>query len=274
MQAPVARGTKGAGSRGEARELAGRLRDVLARGAALRDAAHTPVVPTGWPGVDAALAARALDPRSAGGLSRGAVHEWLGVGDRGWSPPLSLLTHLTWQALTSCDESSRVLWIGRRVWPYPHTLVRERGVRATAVAPRALPGVLHAEELELARLPQPDDAGLLLSRSLFVDAARNHPWAIEAALRCASVAAVVADGSGLDMKATRRLQLAAEVGGSFGLLARPAREERELSAAATRWRVRRSARQDAVALSDPRPRWTIELLRCKSVRGGMWTWRG
>lgn len=264
----MARGTKGTG--GEARELAGRLRDVLARGTASRE--NTPVVPTGWAGVDAALGARTLDSRAAGGLSRGAVHEWLGVGDRDWSPPLSLLTHLAWQALTSCDEGRRVLWIGRRVWPYPHALVRERGVRATAVAPRALPGILHAEELELARLPRSvtDDAGLLLSRSLFVDAARNRPWAIEAALRCASVAAVVADGSGLDMKATRRLQLAAEAGGSFGLLARPAREERELSAAATRWRVRRSARQDAVA----RPRWTIELLRCKSVRGGMWTWRG
>lgn len=271
MQAPVA-----GGARREVRELAGRLRDVLARGAIHRDSTRAPVVPTGWAGVDAALAARTLDPRSGGGLSRGAVHEWLGVGDRDWSPPLSLLTHLAWQALASHDGAGRVLWIGRRVWPYPHALVRDRGVRATAVAPRALPGTLHAGELELARLApfargeRPDDAGLLLSRSLFVDAARHRPWAIEAALRCPSVAAVVADGSGLDMRATRRMQLAAEAGRSFGLLARPAREERELSAAATRWRVRRSLRRDA----DPRPRWTIELLRCKSVRGGMWTWRG
>ncbi len=205
--------------------LAGRIRSVETRKSA-------GAVPSGW-GRD---------------LARGALHEWFAA-----TPPLCVLAHLAWQALE--ERQGRVLWIGRRVWPYPRALVRDFGVRAGN------------QELELARLPRadrPDDANLLLHRSLFVDAPRpaSRLWAVDVALRCPAVTAVVADASGLDMAATRRLQLAAEAGRGFGLLARPPREERELSAAATRWRVKR-----APAGAAGNPRWSLRLLRAKSVLG-------
>ncbi|MFO0831958.1 MAG: hypothetical protein U0637_08955 [Phycisphaerales bacterium] len=107
----------------------------------------------------------------------------------------------------------------------------------------------------------------LLSSSLFLDAAtpQDRVWAADLALRSGVCAAVVVDGSGFSMCATRRLQLATEAGGALAmggvcLLARPPREEKELSAATTRWVVRR-----AVGPAEVR-RWSVELLRCKGMQ--------
>lgn len=197
-------------------------------------------VPTGF--VDVAL------PR--GGLERGAVHEWLGVAEpecessrpcgRGgrsenWSPPLTLLVQIARQAL-ACSESgsNHLAWIGQRIWPY-----------APALACR--------EESTQRRV---------LAASLFVraESARDRLWAADLALRSRCAVAVIADGSGLDLAATRRLQLAAEAGGALCLLARPHWERRMLSAAQTRWAVR------CCPTWTTSRRWTVELLRCKGVQ--------
>ncbi len=223
-------------------DLARRIEGILGRGPGL---AERVVVPTGWGSI------------GVGGLAAGAIHEWFGAGepDGSWDPPLSILVHLAWRALEEAEErgrGGRVLWIGRRGWPYPRALVGDHGVRASEAG------------LELGRLEEgerPGDPELLLRRSVLVDAetAARRTWALDLALRCPSVTAVVADASGLDMAATRRLQLAAEAGGGLGLLARPPREERELSAASTRWRVRRARSESAGG-----PRWTLAMLRCKT----------
>jgi hypothetical protein len=236
--------------RPELRLLSRRIEGILGHGVAPEERV---VVPTGWGPIDGAI----------GGLAVGAIHEWFGAEgaagtDGAWSPPLALLIHLAWRALTEAEErdrAGRVLWIGRRVWPYPRALVGDLGLRATDGG------------LELARLEaeeRPADPRRLLERSILVDVARpqQRVWALDLALRCPAVTAVVADASGLDMAATRRLQLAAEAGGGLGLLARPPREESELSVAATRWRVRR-ARSGTAAT----PRQALVMLRCKSVRG-------
>jgi protein ImuA len=144
---------------------------------------------------------------------------------RSWTPPLGILLHL---ALRSLESASGCLaWIGRRCWPYPHVL---------------------------------SSAGL--QRSIFVDPpdGASRLWTIDLAARCPGVAAVVADGSGLDMAATRRLQLAAEAGSALVLCARPPNEVDRLSAAATRWRVR------CAPAPGKAPRWIVELLRCKGVQ--------
>ncbi|MEZ6015570.1 MAG: hypothetical protein R3F49_10680 [Planctomycetota bacterium] len=67
---------------------------------------------------------------------------------------------------------------------------------------------------------------------------------------------MVADASGFDMAATRRLALAANTGEALALLARPPHEAGALSAAATRWQVTRAG--DSLA-----PRWRLTLLRAK-----------
>jgi protein ImuA len=87
-------------------------------------------------------------------------------------------------------------------------------------------------------------------------------WAIESAARCPAVAAVIADGSGLVMAHTRRLQLAAEAGSALLLLARPPRELDRLSAAATRWLV------SCAPSTSKAPTWNVQLLRCKGLQLG------
>ena len=93
------------------------------------------------------------------------------------------------------------MWIGRACWPHPLTL--SVGVRR---------------------------------RSLFVAPPDREKrlWAAELAVRSPAVGIVVAEGEGLRMAATRRLQLAARSGRTLVLLARPSAERGELSAAATR----------------------------------------
>lgn len=84
-------------------------------------------------------------------------------------------------------------------------------------------------------------------------------WTMEEALKCAGLACVVAEAAALDLTAGRRLQLAAEAGGTTGLILHP-----PLSAAAnagtTRWRV--------TAL--PEDRWRVELERSRNGLGGRW----
>jgi protein ImuA len=176
-------------------------------------------------------------PDSTQMLWSGAVHDWSLASVEGesggrWHPPLLLLAHLAGLALASHASRSAVLWIGRRCWPYP-------------------PGLLQ----DGAETP-------LLRRSIFIEPpdAAARLWAIEVALRSTAVAAVVADASRLDMSGSRRLQLAAEAGGTLGLLARPRAEMRSLSAAATRWMV------SPVVSRHDEPRWVVELLRCKGAR--------
>ncbi len=112
-------------------------------------------------------------------------------------------------------------------------------------------------------------------------------WAMEEALRCPRLAAVVGEVEALERSAGRRLQLAAEAQGvtAFALHRRlcPARRAEAPSAAATRWRVmpaQASARASAQASAGrpgggsgrfpDRPCWQVELLRCRGAAPGQW----
>ena len=243
----------------------------------------TPVggrVATGWTGVDRALSKLVEDSGTeaappTGGLARGVLHEWFGLfegmefgarGVRRWAPPLSILAHLAWKALDATGDSNAgpVFWIGKRVWPYPHALVRE------AAAPQ-FPDLLFEKAahrglscMELARAHGIKGDRRLLARSFFVDPPdeASRTWAIDRALRCPSVSVVIADGSRLTMANSRRFQLAAEATrgrAALALIARPPWEETELSVAATRWRVHRVPSENALA------RWEVGVMRCKGA---------
>ena len=190
---------------------------------------------TGWTGIDAVV---------GGGLPRGALHEWLGLQPveeqpkprrEFWSPPLSILAHLAWQAAGEADAPPWTLWIGPQCFPYPHVLTRHRGADRR-----------------------------LLDRCIFVRAQNmaERLWATELALRCRAVGAVIVDASQFSMPATRRIQLLARTHGCVVLAARPAHERKELSAAHSRWLVQWAMSQGAFAM----PRWRVELLRCKGTR--------
>jgi protein ImuA len=121
--------------------------------------------------------------------------------------------------------------------------------------------------------------GLDPARLVLVSTPRDDRilWALEEGLRAgrgAGLAAVVGEVGRLPMVASRRLQLGAERAGITALLLRRWRtgdeaavERDRPSAAMTRWRV---ASLPAAAIAEEpgigRPRWRVELLRCRGGR--------
>lgn len=176
-------------------------------------------VPTRWHAIDEAL---------GGGIPCMGLHEWWGeLGDA-----RAVCAQLAWNALVADDAATpgshrHVAWVGRAAWPHADELVR--GLRA------ALAGMFGGSF----RRQWPD--ARLHDRSLLVDVpphdAGARLWAIEQAARCPGVCAVVADGRGFDLAATRRLQLAASGVLLLTLRGMPGRHA-ALSACSTRWRVR------------------------------------
>ncbi|HEX4023635.1 MAG TPA: translesion DNA synthesis-associated protein ImuA [Steroidobacteraceae bacterium] len=104
-----------------------------------------------------------------------------------------------------------------------------RGGRYIAwVAPPYLP---YAPALAQRQLP--------LERVLVIQAGRTQDaqWAAEQALRCPAIGAVLGWCAHIVDRNVRRLQLAAEAGGSLGILYRPARAALQSSPAALRLRL-------------------------------------
>ena len=96
---------------------------------------------------------------------------------------------------------------------------------------------------------------------------RDVLWAMEEGLRSRALAAVVGEVEALSTPASRRLQLAAESAGVTGFVLHRSAGNAGASAAVTRWRI--AALPSAPVAGEPgigRPRWRVELLRC---RGGM-----
>jgi protein ImuA len=91
-------------------------------------------------------------------------------------------------------------------------------------------------------------------------------WAMEEGLRSRRLAAVLGEVEALDLTASRRLQLAAEHGGTPALALRPRGAETQLSAALTRWRLGAAP----AAEGEGRARWQVELWRCRGGGRGSW----
>ena len=171
------------------------------------------------------------------GLPRAALHELLAAGPGAAAG---------FAALLLARSGGTVFWIARRpdAWP---------------------PG--------LARF------GLAPSRLILVQApGRNDAlWAMEEALRCPAVTGALLLGETPDATAARRLQLAAETGGGIGLLLRDDVPEAAAgpSLATTRWRVSGRAGTGLSRHDLGDPHWTLELLRTRSGRPGLWNvaWR-
>lgn len=185
-------------------------------------------VPTGWTAVDAAL---------GGGMPCAGLHEWWGDLD----DARAVCVQQAWNALLADDRARpgahrHVVWVGRAAWPGAEDLVR--GLRA------AMRGMFGAPRVRA----WPD--ARLFDRSVLVDVPAHDAgarlWAIEQAARCEGVCAVVADGRGFDLAATRRLQLSASDALLLSLRG-PARARGAAppSACSTRWRVERAVPQRA-----------------------------
>jgi protein ImuA len=138
-----------------------------------------------------------------GGFHRGTLVEWLAAGDGCGAASLAMVA-----AREACRDAGALVVLDRTGEFYPPA------VRRLGIDPQGLMVVRAANEAD-------------------------HAWALDQALRCPAVAAVVAwprptcgrcpEGTRLAAKMFRRLQLAAEQGGSLGLLIRPEQVRHEPS---------------------------------------------
>lgn len=94
-------------------------------------------------------------------------------------------------------------------------------------------------------------------------------WMLEEASRCRAFVAVIAEGVNPTPIQARRLQLAAESGGTCVLLLPPPLSQPPPSLATTRWRIASVPGRPARGGLGP-PRWATTLLRCRGGAPGEW----
>jgi protein ImuA len=196
------------------------------------------------------LGIAAIDEALGGGLARGALHEIAAPGEAHLAAATGFVLGLS--SLSS--PSPRVRGEGafqrsqtRGDAPSP---ARLRSAQAGDLSPRAGRGeeksvVWIAEDMALAESGAPygpglDAFGLAPERLVTVAVAhrRDLLWAMEEALRCRAVAAVIGEmrHGEIDMVSVRRLSLAAAESGALAFLLRAA-PPTDASTAATRWIV-------------------------------------
>ena len=119
--------------------------------------------------------------------------------------------------------------------------------------------------------------GLTAANLIIVNVAKEHDllWAMEEGLRSGAMSAVLGEARAPSPTVLRRLQLAAETGGTTALLLNGVMPDggtgHSIGTSMTHWRV--GAITAPVAMRDPWPgpsRWWLELLRCRGGMAGSW----
>jgi protein ImuA len=178
----------------------------------------------------------------AGGLTGGCVHEITGGSGSATAFAAALVGRA--QRL----HRPPVIWIAPRV-----------GQRESLYGPGLAAFGLDPAALIVVRIPGHSHTGT--AQAL---------WAMEEALRTPTVGAVCAEINAIGLTASRRLQLAAKAGGTFGLLLRgtfnSAGDAIAPNASVSRWQITSAPSAPALPTSLPgTTRWQVELRR---VRGG------
>jgi protein ImuA len=168
----------------------------------------------------------------------------------GWTELDAVLPSGGWQAGTIVELMPTAVGIGElRLLMPALARITSAGRHVTLIAPPYIPFA--------AALSQ---HGVRLERLLVIQAQRAEDilWATEQSLRCRSFGAVLAWPATVRDREIRRLQLAAEAGGSTGFLYRSVDAVREASPAALRLKLRRIAS----ALQ-------IDVVKCRGGRSGV-----
>lgn len=114
--------------------------------------------------------------------------------------------------------------------------------------------------------------GIDPERILFVDAGKTKDtlWAIEEALKCDALIAVVGEITELTFNDSRRLQLAVEKSHVTGFIHRFRPKTENAVACVSRWKIKpiTSALSDAPGVGFSR--WDVELLKVRSGKTGKW----
>lgn len=96
-------------------------------------------------------------------------------------------------------------------------------------------------------------------------------WAMEEALKCGGLSAVIAEVSELDFKQSRRLQLAVEHSKVTGFVLRNRSHKIANTACAARWQISPLPSEPVDGLPGLGfPRWQVQLLRVRNGKPGSW----
>lgn len=120
--------------------------------------------------------------------------------------------------------------------------------------------------------------GINPERIIFIDLWRPKEvlWALEEALKCGALSAVVGELSELSFTESRRLQLAVEQSRVTGLIHRYNPKSNNVTACVTRWKIE-SLRSEMGGLPGVGyPRWDVHLQKVRNGKPGTWQveWSG
>lgn len=120
--------------------------------------------------------------------------------------------------------------------------------------------------------------GIDPDRIIFIDLEQQKDvlWAVEEALKCDTLSAVVGELSELSFTESRRLQLAVEKSRVTGFIHRYSPRRENTVACVTRWKIQPIAGSTEEGLPGVGfPRWHVQLLKVRNGRPGAWNveWR-
>ena len=115
--------------------------------------------------------------------------------------------------------------------------------------------------------------GIASDKIIFIDLKREKDvlWAMEEALKCDGLAAVIGEMKELDFTASRRLQLAVEQSRVTGFILRSKLLNLNITACVTRWKITPLPSVSIDGMPGVGyPRWKVELLKVRNGRPGSW----
>jgi protein ImuA len=114
--------------------------------------------------------------------------------------------------------------------------------------------------------------GVEPDRFIFLDlqSEKDIAWAMDEALKCSALSAVVAEVREIDFTASRRLQLAVERSKVTGFILRHNYRKLNTTACVSRWRITPLLSNDMERPGMGFPKWKVELLRMRNGKTGTW----
>ncbi len=115
--------------------------------------------------------------------------------------------------------------------------------------------------------------GIAPERIIFVDLEREKDvlWAMEEALKCEGLAAVIGEVKEISFTASRRLQLAVEQSRVTGFILRREAAALNTTTCVARWRIAPLASEPEEGMPGVGfPRWNVELLKIRNGKPGVW----
>ena len=115
--------------------------------------------------------------------------------------------------------------------------------------------------------------GMAPDKIIFIDLKKEKEilWAMEEALKCNGLAAVVGEMTELSFTASRRLQLAVEESQVTGFILRRNPRSINTTACITRWKITSLPSESADDMPGVGfPRWNAELLKVRNGKPGKW----